>query len=220
MERHFEHQLEILATTMQRLGGLVEQSIGNSVRALVERDERIATAVIRDDAAIDHLELEIDQFVITMLARFQLAARDLRFVTTAMQITTDLERMADHAANICHRAIELNTEPPLKPLVDIPQMARRAQEMVKGALDAFVARDADAARAVIPLDDELDHRMETVFRELLSYMLEDPRTTRRAIRLIFVAKEFERIGDQVTNICEEIVYMVEGKVIKHAVEGD
>jgi phosphate transport system protein len=162
------------------------------------------------------LELDIDQFTMELLARYQLAARDLRFVTTAMQITTDLERMADHAVNICHRAIELNTEAPLKPLVDIPLMARRTQEMVRAALDAFVNRDADAARDVIPMDDELDHRMETIFRELLSYMLEDPRTIRRAIRLTFLAKEFERIGDEATNICEEVVYMVEGKVIKHA----
>ena len=220
MERHFEHQLDQLGAMVQRMGGLVEQAIGNAVRSLVERDDRIAAQVIRDDAQIDQLELEIDQFTMELMVRYQLAARDLRFVMTAMQITTDLERLADHAGNIAQRAIELNAEPPLKQLVDIPQMARRAQEMVRSALDAFVNRDAEAARAVIPLDDELDSRMEAVFRELLSYMLEDPRTTRRAIRLIFVAKEFERIGDEATNIAEEIVYSVEGKIIKHAWIGD
>lgn len=200
---------------VQRLGGLVEQAIGKSVRALVVRDDGIAEEVIGEDAAIDQFELEIDQFAMESLARYQLAARDLRFVITALQITSDLERMGDHAVNIAHRALELNSEPPLKPLVDIPQMARSAQEMVRGALDAFVNRDGQGARKVIPMDEALDLRMETIFRELLSYMLEDPRTIRRAIRLTFLAKELERIGDRAINICEEVVYMAEGRVIKH-----
>ncbi len=215
MERHFEHQLETLAAAVQRMGGLVEQAIGRSVEALVKRDAELAAQVIRDDQAIDQIELEIDQIVMETLARFQLAARDLRFVTTAMKIVPDLERMADHAVNICQRSIELNAEPPFKPLVDIPLMARRAQEMVRGALDAFINHDAAAARAVIAMDDDLDRRMEQVFRVLLSYMLEDPRTITRSIRLTFVAKTFERIGDQATNICEMVVYMAEGRVIKH-----
>lgn len=215
MERHFEHQLELLATTIQRMGGLVEQAIGKSVEALVKRDPALAAEVIREDQQIDELELEIDKMVMETLARYQLAARDLRFVTTAMKIVPDLERMADHAVNICQRSIELNAEPPFRPLVDIPMMARRAQEMVRGSLDAFVSRDAAAARAVIAMDDDLDRRMEQVFRVLLSYMLEDPRTITRSIRLTFVAKYFERIGDQATNICEMVVYMAEGRVIKH-----
>lgn len=216
MERHFEQHLETLGGMVQRLGGLVEQAIGKSVRALVVRDDDLAQDVIREDSAIDQFELDIDQFAMEALARYQLAARDLRFVITALQITSDLERMGDHAANIAHRALELNAEPPLKPLVDIPQMARGAQDMVRGALDAFVNRDGREARLVIPRDEELDQRMETIFRELLSYMLEDPRTIRRAIRLTFLAKELERIGDRAINICEEVVYMAEGKVIKHS----
>ncbi|MFN7964736.1 MAG: phosphate signaling complex protein PhoU [Acidobacteriota bacterium] len=220
MERHFEHELERLASMVQRLGGLVENAIGNSVRALTERDGDLARRTIGEDESVDQLELEVDAFTLELLARYQLAARDLRFVTTAMKMAEDLERMADHAVNVCERALELNEEPPLKPYVDIPLMARRSQEMVRGALDAFVNRDADAARRVIALDDDLDSRMETVFRELLSYMLEDPRTISRAIRLIFIAKYFERIGDQATNICEQVVYMAEGKVIKHAVDKD
>jgi phosphate transport system protein len=142
-------------------------------------------------------------------------ARDLRFVITAMKITNDLERIADLATNVADRAIELNEEPQLKPFIDIPLMARRAQQMVRGALDAFVQRDPIAARAVIAMDDELDRRMEQVFRELLSFMMEDPRTTTRALRLMFVAKYFERMGDQATNIGEQIVFMAEGRVIKH-----
>jgi phosphate transport system protein len=143
-------------------------------------------------------------------------AADLRFLTTAMKLTPDLERIADHAVNISERALELNEEPPLRALVDIPLMATRAQEMVRGALDAFVRRDADAARAVIAMDDDLDRRMELVFRVLLSHMIEDTRTISRALRLTFVAKYFERIGDMATNICEQVVFMSEARVVKHA----
>lgn len=220
MERHFEQQLQAIAAAVQRMGGLVEQAIGRSVEALVKRDAEFAQVVIDDDEAIDHLELEVDQLVMETLARYQLAARDLRFVTTAMKIVPDLERIADHASNVCERSLELSAEPPIKQLVDIPQMARRAQEMVRGALDAFINRDPDAARAVIAMDDELDGQMEHVFRVLLSYMMEDPRTISRAIRLTFVAKCYERIGDQATNICEMVVYMSEGRVIKHQFPGD
>jgi phosphate transport system protein len=216
MERHFIHELEQLAALIYRMGGMVERSIGNATRALVDRDIDLARRTVAEDEAIDQMELDVDSATMRLLALYQLAARDLRFVTTAMKITPDLERMADHAVNICERAIELAHETPLKPYVDLPLMAHRAQEMVRGALDAFVQRDANAARRVIAMDDDLDRRMETVFRELLSFMLEDPRTISRAIRLIFIAKYFERIGDQATNICEQVVYMSEGTVIKHA----
>jgi phosphate transport system protein len=215
MERHFEQQLELIAAAIQRMGGLVEQAIGQSVEALVKRENNIAAQVIRGDEAIDQLELEIDQLVMETLARYQLAARDLRFVTTAMKIAPDLERIADYATSIAERAIELNSEPPVKQLVEIPLLARGAQEMVRGALDAFVNREAAAARAVIAMDDDLDRRLEQIFRVMVSYMIEDPRTITRAIRLTFVAKHFERIGDQATNICEMVVYMAEGRVIKH-----
>jgi phosphate transport system protein len=215
LQRHFEEQLDILSEKILVMGGLVEEAIGKCVAALVDRDSDLARAVIAEDARVDRLELEIDQICTSILALQQPFARDLRFVTTAMKITTDLERIADLAVNICERALELNEEPQLKPLVDIPVMARKAQEMVRGALDAFVQRDPDSARAVIRMDDTLDARMEQVFRELLSYMMEDPKTITRALRLIFVAKSFERIGDQATNICEQVVYMTEGRVIKH-----
>jgi phosphate transport system protein len=215
VQRHFEEQLDILSEKILVLGGLVEESIGKSVSALVDRDSDLARQVIADDAQMDRLELEIDQLCMEMLALQQPFARDLRFVTTAMKITTDLERIGDLAGNISERAIELNEEPQLKPFIDIPLMARRAQEMVRGALDAFVQRDAKAARAIILMDDDLDERMEQIFRELLSYMLENPETITRALRLTFVAKYFERIGDQATNVCEQVVYMTEGRVIKH-----
>lgn len=215
MERHFEQQLELLSASLQRMGGLVEQAIGRSVDALVNRDESLARMVVEDDKQVDQLELEIDRLIMEILARYQLAARDLRLVTTAMKIAPDLERMADHAVNISERVIDLIREPPLSPIVDVRSMAQRAQEMVHRSLDAYVTHDAALARAVIRLDDELDERMEAVFRALLSHMIENPATITRSIRLTFIAKYFERIGDQATNVCEQIVYMVEGQVIKH-----
>jgi len=215
-QTHFHEQLELLAEKILRLGGMAEEAIGMSVRALVERDSDLARQVIEGDQEVDRLELEIDEMCMELLARNQPMARDLRFITTAMKITPDLERVADHAGNIAERAIELNSEPPLDALVDIPQLATRAQEMIRGALDAFVRGDAGAARAVIAMDDEVDRRMEQIFRILLSHMLEQPESVSRALRLTFIAKYFERIGDQATNIAELIVYMAEARVIKHA----
>lgn len=215
---HFHDQLQLLSEKLLRLGGMVEQAIGRSVRALMERDSDIAREVISADSEIDALELEIDQMCTELLALQQPMASDLRFLTTAMKITPDLERIGDHAVNISERAIELNQEPPLGPLIDLPAMAQRAQSMVRGALDALVRSDADAARAVIRMDDELDQRMEQVFRVLLSYMIEQPQAISRALRLTFVAKYFERIGDQATNVCEQVVFMAEARVIKHGGE--
>jgi phosphate transport system protein len=215
MHRHFEDQLDVLAEKVLALGGQVEEAIGLTVAALVQRDSDLARRIIEDDAKADRLELEIDHLCMELLALQQPFARDLRFVTTAMKVTTDLERVGDLCVNIAERALELNDEPRLKPFIDIPLMAKRAQAMVRGALDAFVHRDPAAARAVIPMDDELDRRNEQVFRELLSYMIEDPHTITRALRLIFISKALERMGDQATNICEQVVFMTEGRVIKH-----
>ena len=213
---NFEELLSMLSEKVLRLGGLVEEAIGKAVRALVDRDSELGREVPAGDHEIDKLELEIDDLCLEILARHQPMARDLRFITTAMKITPDLERIGDHAVNISERALELNEEPPLRALVDIPLMARRAQQMVRGALDAFVRQNAQAAWSVIKMDDELDHRMEQVFRVLLSHMIEDPKTISRALRMTFVAKYFERIGDQATNICEQVVFMSEARVIKHA----
>lgn len=213
--RHFAGKLDELSEMVLRLGGLVEESIGRSVRALVDRDSDLAQQVIDDDADIDRLELEVDHLALELLALRQPMARDLRFITTALKINVDLERMADLAVNVSERTLELNEQPQLKPFIDIPLMARRAQEMVHGALDAFVRRDSDRAREVIRMDDDLDRRMEQIFRELLSFMLEDPSSIPRALRLTSVAKYFERIGDHATNVCEQVVFMTEGQVIRH-----
>ena len=216
--RHFDRDIEHLKELVLRMGAMVEDSINESIRALLERDSAIAERVILADDAIDEMELEIDQHTIELIAKMQPAAIDLRFVAAAMKITPELERIADLAVDVCERAIELNGEPPLKPLIDIPRLARMSQDMVRQALDAFVRRDPFLAREVIARDDEVDRINEQSFRELLTYMLEDSRNISRAIRLTFIGKYFERIADSATNICEMVVYLAEGKVIKHSNE--
>lgn len=214
--RHFDRDIERLKELLLRMGAMVEDAIHESIRALLERDSAVAEKVIATDDAIDHMELEIDQHTIELIAKMQPAAVDLRFVAAAMKITPELERIADLAVDVCERAIELNREPPLKPLVDIPRLARIAQDMVRQALDAFVRRDTVLARQVIARDEEVDLLTEQSFRELLTYMLEDSRNISRAIRLTFIGKYFERMADGATNICEMVVYLAEGKVIKHS----
>ena len=216
--RHFDREIEHLKELLLRMGAMVEDSINESIRALLERDTAVAERVIAADTAIDQMELEIDHHTIELIAKMQPAAVDLRFVATAMKITPELERIADLAVDVCERAIELNREPPLKPLIDIPRLARMAQDMVRQSLDAFVRRDTALARQVIARDDEADLLTEQSFRELLTYMLEDSRNISRAIRLTFIGKYFERIADSATNICEMVVYLAEGKVIKHSNE--
>ena len=198
------------------MGAMVEDSIAQSIRALLERDAVIAQKVIDADSDIDSMELDIDQATIELIAKMQPTAVDLRFVASIMKITPELERMADLAQDVCERVIELSREPQLKPLIDIPRLAKIAQDMVRQSLNAFVRHDAVLAREVIDRDDEVDQLTEQSFRELLTYMLEDSKNISRAIRLTFVGKYFERIADGATNICEMVVYLVEGKVIKHA----
>ncbi|MFN2239235.1 MAG: phosphate signaling complex protein PhoU [Thermoanaerobaculia bacterium] len=216
MQRHFDKDIAELTELLLRFGAMVEDSISHSIRALLERNTELAEQVIRRDDDIDRMELEIDAATLQLIAKMQPAAVDLRFVATIMKVTPDLERIGDLAVDVCERVLELNREPQLKPLIEIPRMARISQEMVRQALDAFVRRDAHLARQVIARDDEVDALTEKSFRELLTYMLEDSKNISRAIRLTFVGKYFERIADSATNIAEMVVYLVEGKVIKHA----
>jgi phosphate transport system protein len=216
MQRHFDRDIEDLKDLLLRMGAMVEDSISQSIRALLERDTALAEEVIGNDNRIDQMELEIDRRTLELIAKMQPAAVDLRFVAAIMKITPELERIADLAQDVCERVIELNREPPLKPMQAIPRLAQDAQTMVRQALDAFVRGDAVLARRVIQQDDNVDQQTEQSFRELLTYMLEDPRNISRAIRLTFIGKYFERIADGATNICEMVVYLVEGKMIKHA----
>src|SRR5438045_6177949 len=216
MQRHFDKDIEDIKDLLLRMGAMVQDSISQSIRALLESDTALAEEVIRHDDEIDKMELEIDARTIELIAKMQPAATDLRFVAAIMKITPELERIADLAQDVCERAIELNREPPLKSQLEIPRLAQDAQLMVRDALDAFVRGDGKLARRVIAHDDIVDALTEQSFRELLTYMLEDPRNISRAIRLTFTGKYFERMADGATNICELVIYLVEGKMIKHA----
>jgi phosphate transport system protein len=215
IQRHFDRDIEAIKDLLLRMGAMVEDAIDQSIHALLERDTRLAEEVIANDDAIDRMEVEIDQRTIELIAKMQPTATDLRFVATMMKITPELERIADLAQDVCERVIELNREPMQKPLVQLPRLAQDAQAMVRQALDAFVRGDADLARHVIAQDDEVDQLTVDSFRALLTYMLEDARTISPAIRLTFIGKYFERMADGATNICEMVVYLVEGKMIKH-----
>lgn len=198
-----------------RMAGLVEEAIGNSVRSLVERDSDLAEDVIRRDHTINSSDVQIDEESIKLIALTQPMAGDLRFITTAMKITTDLERIGDYAVNIAERATELNTEPILKPYIDIPRMGEIAQGMVRDAIDAFIKQDRGLAMDVIVRDDQVDELHEAVFEELLSIMMRDPQTVSRAVKVTYVSKYLERIADHATNIAEMVVYLIEGKIIRH-----
>ena len=215
IQRHFDEELSDLKTKLLRMAGQVEDQIDQALTALVTRDSALAHQVIERDHLVNSLDVEIDEESIRLLALHQPAARDLRLVTTAMKIATELERISDLAENVCERAIELNEEPQLKPYIDIPMMGNMARMMVKQSIDAFVKDDAMLARKVLTDDDFVDDLMEQLFRELLSFMLEDTRTISRAIRLSFIAKYLERMADHATNIAELVVYLVEGKIIPH-----
>jgi phosphate transport system protein len=214
--RRIDEELDAIRDRVLVLGGETETALQRAMYSLAQRDSDAAREVLAGDDRIDQLEVEIDGRCIDVLALRQPAARDLRFVISVAKITPILERIADHACNIARAAIGLNDEPQLKPLVDLPRMAAVASGMLRGALDAFTSNDAAAARAVIARDDEIDEMYDHTFQELIRLMAEDPSTTTRAARLLFVAKHLERVGDYVEDICELTVYMTEASVIKHS----
>ena len=213
--RHFDQELDDLKQKLLSMGAAVENQIQTALRALVERDTELAQQVIENDLRINTLDVQVDEDSIRLLALHQPTAKDLRFITTAMKISTELERMSDLAENIAERALELNEEPQLKPYIDIPRMGNWTLRMVKDSLDAFVNRDAALARKVCADDDFVDDLTQQLFRELLSFMIENPKTITRAIRLTFTGKYIERIADYATNVAELVVYLVEGKIIRH-----
>ncbi|HTL60562.1 MAG TPA: phosphate signaling complex protein PhoU [Nitrospira sp.] len=215
MQRHIDQELADLKSQILRMGELVEAQIEGSIKALVDRDADLASQIIERDTLVNKMDVEIDESCMRLLALQAPAARDLRFVTTAMKISTELERMSDIAENISERVIELNEEPQLKPYIDIPRMANWTMGMVRECLDAFVRSDAVLARKVCADDDFVDDLTHQLFRELLSFMIENPTTITRAIRLTFIGKSLERIADHATNIAELVIYMVEGKIIRH-----
>jgi phosphate transport system protein len=211
----FDEELRLLKEKVLKIGSLVEAAIHDSVKSLVERDSDLARKVIERDHRINALDVGIDEECIRLIALRQPKARDLRFITTAMKITTDLERIGDLAENIAERAIELNDEPQLKPYIDIPRMAEISEEMVRDSLDAFVRGCSKVPYEVIKKDDDVDHLNIQVFNELLFYMIQDPNTASRAIKISYVSKYLERIADHATNIAEMVIYMCEGKIVRH-----
>jgi phosphate transport system protein len=207
-----ERELEQVKQNILRLGSRVEQAINRSVRALKERDDHLAQQVINDDESINALRYEIEELCLQAIATQQPAAGDLRAIIAGMHIAGELERMADHAEGIAHLTLRMVDQPLLKPLLDIPRMAEICQEMIGTALDAYIKGDAGLAQQVAARDDELDVLHNQIFRELITYMIEDPKNIGRATFLLWVAHNLERIGDRVTNICERVVFMTTGQL--------
>lgn len=218
MSRPIDPELNLLRDKILMMGGAAENAISRATQALVERDSALAEQVIREDDRIDHMELEIDEVCIDTLVLQQPAASDLRFVVGVAKTAPNVERIADHAVNIAKHVLVLNNEPQLKAFVDIPRMSAIVQEMLVAGLDAFTNVDPERAWEVIRRDDEVDALHRSVMKDLTSCMMSDPASVPRAIELMFVSKHFERIADYVTNICELVVYMKRGAVIKHVIE--
>jgi phosphate transport system protein len=214
-DQEYEQELRHLREQLLVMGSHVEGMIASSLRALMERDSSLAQRNLASDRAIDRLEIEIDGLCLQILARRQPVASDLRLVATVLKAVTDLERMGDLGVNISERVLELNEEPPLKPYVDLPRTADETQAMLREALDAFVGKDADRAQRVIERDRIIDDLYAQVFRELLTYMMEDAKNVYRATRLQSIAKYLERIADHATNLAELVVFMVKGSDIRH-----
>ena len=216
--RHFIEELEDLQGRLLEMGTLVESAIHNSVRALTERSEALAQQVLGNEDRINHLEIEIDDLAVRLLALQQPMAKDLRFLTAAIKINTDLERMGDLAVNIVERAIALMGRPPVTPMIDIPQLARTTESMVRKSLDAFVKREPELARSVLQSDDTVDRLRDSIHSELISFMQEDPESIPQALDLILVARHLERIADHATNIAEDTLFLVKGVDVRHHME--
>lgn len=211
----YDADLNELRNKILAMGGKVEQMISGSVRSLEERDSELADRIIDMDHEVNAFEVAIDEKCLKLLALRQPAAGDLRFITLALKIVTDLERIGDQCANLAKRVKEINEEPPLKPYIDIPRMATHTENMLKESLDAFVRSDVELAIKVCKDDKFVDELNMQVQRELLSFMIEDPSTISRALKLIYIAKYLERISDHATNIAEMVIFMVKGKDIRH-----
>ena len=218
MERPFDEELKSLKEMLLEMAARAEEQIVLAVRALKDREEKMACRVLEREEAVNLLDIEIDGMCMRLLALRQPLATDLRFITSAMKISSDLERIGDLAVNIAERTQDLLKQPELKPLIDIPRMAELAQAMVRDALNAFIQGDDVLARDVCLRDDQVDQLNDQVFRELLTYMMQDPGTISRAVDLILVGRHLERIADHATNVGEDVIYMVKGKTIKHHIE--
>jgi phosphate transport system protein len=215
MERRIDQDLDRIRQSLLRMAAAVEGMVAKATRALLDRDLDLCREVVRQDDEVDLMELEIDEVCHSVLLLRQPTAVDLRFLVAVMKINSDLERIGDSAVNIAQAVEQLNEQPPLKPYIDLPHLSNLVQKMVRDSLDAFVGRDAALAAAVSARDDEVDGLYHQIFRELLTYMTEDPRTVSRALHLLLVARNLERIADHATNISEDVIYYVEGRDVRH-----
>ena len=220
MERHFDEELKDLKQKLLRMADIAQEMIGLAVKLLCDRDENLAPQVFSFEEKVNYMEIEIEEDVLRLLALRQPAARDLRLLTAILKINNDLERVADQACNISETALYLLKEPPFKPAVDIPRIASLARTMVKKSLEAFVNQNAALAKEVCRDDDEVDRLNDKIFRELLAAMTSDTKTITRAVDLMLVSRNLERIADHATNISEDVIFIVEGKNIKHHAEDD
>ncbi len=216
--RHFVEELDELRMWLLEMSGLVESAIYRSVLSLVEKSENQAHLVLSNESRVNQMQIEIDELATRLLVLHQPMATDLRFITAAIKINNDLERMGDHAVNIAERALSLMHESPVKSLIDVPHMANMAESMVRKSLDSFVKRDADLARAVLALDDAVDELRDGIYSALVAHMERDPSIIRQCVDLIFVARNLERIADHATNIAEDVVFLVEGVDVRHHAE--
>lgn len=212
MRTAFHRKLKEIQDDVLAMGSMVEKANSAAIEALKTRDLDMAGRIVADDIRVNEKRFEIEEKCVQLIATQQPMATDLRAIICVLNIITEVERIADHAEGIAKIVIMIGDEPPLKPLIDIPRMAEKTNDMLHRSLDAFISRDADAARQIITEDDDVDHLYNQVFRELLTFMMEDPRTITRATRLIWVAHNLERSADRVTNICERVIYLVTGKM--------
>ncbi len=217
-QRHFDRELQDLKDKLLLMAAKVEALINQSIEALKKKEENLVQSVFSLDKEVDRLEIEIEDQAVALIARHQPAASDLRFLVGAIKINNDLERIGDHGVNIAQSALRLLGQPDVKPLIDIPRMAALATGMLKDSLDSFVQNDPAKAKRVCERDDEVDDIKDQIFRVLLTYMMEKPETIGRAMELILVSRNLERIADLATNICEESIYIAEARVIKHHAE--
>jgi phosphate transport system protein len=219
MERHFDEELKGLHKDILKMAALTQEAIYKSIEALKNRDKAQAEEVVNKDTDVDALELEIDEKCIDLIARHQPMAGDLRFITTGMKINAELERIADLAVDIAQRVAELVVRPILKPLIDIPKLSTIAQNMVRDSIDAFIKKDVELAKSVVLSDSEADKLRDLVQEELINdYISRDAKTADRAVPLLLIARYLERICDHATNISEDVIYMVKGKMVKHHTE--
>jgi phosphate transport system protein len=208
--KSYDEELRRLNNIITEMGGLAENQLAAAIEAVVERDSELAASVVESDTKVDQLQHDLDNLAVRLLALRQPVARDLREIFSAVKIASDLERICDYCANVAKRSIVLDQSPPVQPVHALPRMARLAELLVKDVIDAYVARDADKAYAVWMRDEELDEMYASLFRELLTYMMEDPRNIGPSTHLLFMAKNIERIGDHATNIAEDLYYLVHG----------